>query len=83
MILISDKLSALLDSRKASKLTDKIFNIYEDTKASIKRKSRSDDRDKDRDSRKKLKTDDSHNEKDKFPSDKLSPDKVRKIENKK
>ena len=67
-------MSALLDDRKANKLTEKIFNIYEDAKASNKRKVRSstDDKDKDRESRKRLKSDDSQNQN----SDKLTPEDV-------
>ncbi|KAG5307473.1 PRPF3 protein, partial [Acromyrmex insinuator] len=50
----ADKLSALLEDKKASKLTEKIFTIYDDTKASQKSKKRShpEDKDKDKDAKK-------------------------------
>ncbi|XP_014219797.1 U4/U6 small nuclear ribonucleoprotein Prp3 [Copidosoma floridanum] len=61
----TDKLSALLDDRKATKVAEKIYAVYDDMKAAQKAKKRSyddrsKDRDKDRDSKKlKLKEDDS------------------------
>ncbi|XP_011633950.1 U4/U6 small nuclear ribonucleoprotein Prp3 [Pogonomyrmex barbatus] len=50
----ADKLSALLEDKKASKLTEKIFTIYDDTKAAQKNKKRShpEDKDKDKDAKK-------------------------------
>lgn len=51
MFYLTDKLSALLDEKKASKVAEKIFIVYDDMKAAHKAKKRShgDDRDKDRD----------------------------------
>lgn len=66
MINFLDKLSALLEDKKASKLTDKIFTIYDDTKTSQKNKKRShpEDKDKDKDAKKsRFKDDEIKNEK--------------------
>lgn len=76
----ADKLSALLEDKKASKLTDKIFTIYDDTKASQKNKKRShpEDKDKDKDAKKsRFKDDEAKNEK---PIEtQLSEDKIRQM----
>lgn len=74
----TDKLSALLDDKKALKLTEKIFVIYDDAKASqrSKKRSHSDDKDKDKDKdakKAKFKDDGGKNEKS---DSKLSADKV-------
>lgn len=64
--LFLDKLSALLEDKRASKLTEKIFTIYDDTKASQKNKKRShpEDKDKDKDAKKsRFKDDETKNEK--------------------
>lgn len=74
---IVDKLSALLEDKKASKLTEKIFTIYDDTKASQKNKKRShpEDKDKDKDAKKsRFKDDETKNEKS--VETQLSADKV-------
>lgn len=80
IIQIIDKLSALLEDKKASKLTEKIFTIYDDTKAAQKSKKRShpEDKDKDKDAKKsRFKDDETKNEK---PIDtQLSADKVLKF----
>lgn len=50
IILLLDKLSALLDDKKAAKVAEKVFIVYEDVRAAHKSKKRThDDRDKDRD----------------------------------
>ncbi|XP_018374721.1 PREDICTED: U4/U6 small nuclear ribonucleoprotein Prp3 [Trachymyrmex cornetzi] len=76
----ADKLSALLEDKKASKLTEKIFTIYDDTKASQKSKKRShpEDKDKDKDAKKsRFKDDETKNEK---PIEtQLSADKIRQM----
>ncbi|KAL0130044.1 hypothetical protein PUN28_001970 [Cardiocondyla obscurior] len=76
----ADKLSALLEDKKASKLTEKIFTIYDDTKASQKNKKRShpEDKDKDKDAKKsRFKDDETKNEK---PIDiQLSADKIKQM----
>ncbi|XP_012532521.1 U4/U6 small nuclear ribonucleoprotein Prp3 [Monomorium pharaonis] len=76
----ADKLSALLEDKKASKLTEKIFTIYDDTKASQKNKKRShpEDKDKDKDAKKsRFKDDETKNEK---PIEtQLSADKIRQM----
>lgn len=72
-----DKLSALLEDKKASKLTEKIFTIYDDTKAAQKNKKRphSEDKDKDKDAKKsRFKDDEAKNEK--TVETQLSADKV-------
>lgn len=72
-----DKLSALLEDKKASKLTEKIFTIYDDTKAAQKNKKRphSEDKDKEKDAKKsRFKDDEAKNEKTVEPQ--LSADKV-------
>lgn len=66
ILLFIDKLSALLEEKKASKLTEKIFTIYDDTKAAQKSKKRAhaEDKDKDKDAKKsRFKDDDVKNEK--------------------
>lgn len=77
-LLITDKLSQLLDDKKASKLTEKIFGVYDDVKASYKAKKRShgDDKSKEKDVKKpRIKDDEIKN--DKPPLDNsLSADKV-------
>lgn len=73
-----DKLSALLEDKKASKLTEKIFTIYDDAKASQKNKKRShpEDKDKDKDAKKsRFKDDETKNEKP-VETQQLSADKV-------
>lgn len=75
--LCSDKLSALLEDKKASKLTEKIFTIYDDTKAAqkSKKKPHPEDKDKDKDTKKsRFKDDETKN--DKPPETQLSADKV-------
>lgn len=76
----ADKLSALLEDKKASKLTEKIFTIYDDNKAAQKNKKRShpEDKDKDKDAKKsRFKDDETKNEK---PIDaQLSADKIRQM----
>lgn len=55
-----------MEDKKASKLTEKIFTIYDDTKASQKNKKRShpEDKDKDKDAKKsRFKDDETKNEK--------------------
>lgn len=79
---VVDKLSALLEDKKASKLTEKIFTIYDDTKASQKNKKRSHsedkDKDKDKDAKKsRFKDDETKNEKS--IETQLSADKVLKF----
>ncbi|XP_033207455.1 uncharacterized protein LOC117167015 [Belonocnema kinseyi] len=62
----ADKLSALLDERKAIKLTEKIFIIYDDAKAKqrSKKRSHSDSKDKEKDVKKaKIKEDGHKNDK--------------------
>ncbi|XP_034945371.1 uncharacterized protein Prp3 [Chelonus insularis] len=76
----ADKLSALLDEKKAMKLTEKMFNIYDDARAAQKAKKRShdEDKDKDKDSKKaKIKENDSKN--DKLPETTLSPEKIKQM----
>lgn len=72
-----DKLSALLEDKKASKLTEKIFAIYDDIKAAQKSKKRNhvEDKEKEKDAKKpKFKDDEIKNEK---PAEtQLSADKV-------
>lgn len=68
-----------MEDKKASKLTEKIFTIYDDTKASQKSKKRnhSDDKEKDKDAKKpKFKDDEVKNEK--TTESQLSADKVLK-----
>ncbi|XP_046749508.1 U4/U6 small nuclear ribonucleoprotein Prp3 [Diprion similis] len=76
----ADKLSALLEEKKATKLMEKIFSIYDDTKASQKTKKRPhiDDKDKDRDAKKpKTKEEEFMNEK---PTEaQLSADKIKQM----
>ncbi|CAL1673952.1 unnamed protein product [Lasius platythorax] len=76
----ADKLSALLEDKKASKLTEKIFTIYDDTKAAQKNKKRphSEDKDKDKDAKKsRFKDDEAKNEK--TVETQLSADKIRQM----
>lgn len=76
----ADKLSALLEDKKATKLTEKIFTIYDDTKASQKNKKRShpEDKDKDKDAKKsRFKDDETKNEKP--VETQLSADKIRQM----
>lgn len=73
-----DKLSALLEDKKASKLTEKIFTIYDDTKTAQKNKKRSHSEDKDKDAKKsRFKDDEAKNEK--TVETQLSADKVLNI----
>lgn len=78
VLKITDKLSALLEDMKATKLTEKIFVIYDDTKAAQKSKKRShpEDKDKDKDAKKsRFRDDEAKTEK---PTEtQLSADKVR------
>lgn len=78
----ADKLSALLEEKKANKLMEKIFSIYDDTRAAQKSKKRShiNDKDKDRDAKKpKTKDDDAVIE---TPTEaQLSADKVSQCSN--
>lgn len=70
-------MSALLEDKKASKLTEKIFTIYDDTKAAQKDKKRShaEDKDKDKDAKKsRFRDDDVKTEK--TTEAQLSADKV-------
>lgn len=74
---IIDKLSALLEDKKALKLTEKIFTIYDDAKAAQKSKKRNhvEDKDKDKDAKKpRFKDDEVKNEK--TTEAQLSADKV-------
>lgn len=74
---IVDKLSALLEDKKALKLTEKIFTIYDDAKAAQKSKKRNhvEDKDKDKDAKKpRFKDDEVKNEK--TTEAQLSADKV-------
>ncbi|XP_020283218.1 U4/U6 small nuclear ribonucleoprotein Prp3 [Pseudomyrmex gracilis] len=76
----ADKLSALLEDKKASKLTEKIFTIYDDTKVAqkSKKKPHSEDKDKDKDTKKsRFKDDETKN--DKPPETQLSADKIRQM----
>ncbi|EZA52724.1 U4/U6 small nuclear ribonucleoprotein Prp3 [Ooceraea biroi] len=76
----ADKLSALLEDMKATKLTEKIFTIYDDTKAAQKSKKRShpEDKDKDKDAKKsRFRDDEAKTEK---PIEtQLSADKIRQM----
>ncbi|XP_051157626.1 U4/U6 small nuclear ribonucleoprotein Prp3 isoform X2 [Leptopilina boulardi] len=71
----ADKLSALLDDKKALKLTEKIFVIYDDAKASQRSKKRTHSDDKDKDVKKaKFKDEGAKQEKNEA---KLSADKIK------
>lgn len=74
-----DKLSALLDEKKAMKLTEKMFIIYNEMRATQKNRKRShiDEKDKEKDM-KKLKLEDNRKI-DELPETNLSPDKVQYI----
>ncbi|KAH0956150.1 hypothetical protein HN011_001978 [Eciton burchellii] len=76
----ADKLSALLEDMKATKLTEKIFTIYDDTKAAQKSKKRShpEDKDKDKDAKKSRFRDD-ETKTEKSTETQLSADKIRQM----
>ncbi|XP_015600963.1 U4/U6 small nuclear ribonucleoprotein Prp3 [Cephus cinctus] len=76
----ADKLSALLEDKKAAKLTEKIFMVYDDTKAAQKSKKRShtDDKDKDKEIKKaRIRDDEPKNEK--TTEAQLSADKIKQM----
>ncbi|XP_063992231.1 U4/U6 small nuclear ribonucleoprotein Prp3 isoform X2 [Diachasmimorpha longicaudata] len=74
----ADKLSALLEDKKAMKLTDKVFTMYEDVKALQKSKKRShtEDKEKDRDAKKSKIADEPENGNS---GSTLSPDKIKQM----
>ncbi|XP_015127045.1 U4/U6 small nuclear ribonucleoprotein Prp3 isoform X2 [Diachasma alloeum] len=74
----ADKLSALLEDKKAMKLTDKVFTMYEDVKALQKSKKRShtEDKEKDRDAKKSKIMDEPENGNS---GSTLSPDKIKQM----
>lgn len=68
-----------MEEKKAIKLTEKMFTIYDDARAAQKNRKRShvDDKDKDKDKdTKKSKIKDVENNDDKLAEPTLSPDKV-------
>ncbi|KAK0090813.1 hypothetical protein PV325_003833 [Microctonus aethiopoides] len=75
----ADKLSALLDEKKAMKLTEKMFIIYNEMRATQKNRKRIhlDEKDKEKDM-KKLKLEDNRKI-DELPETNLSPDKIRQM----
>lgn len=83
----SDKLSVYLDSKKASRLSEKIFDILDDVKHKSRKRHRDDsrerDRDRERDSSKKTKTSYSRNydeKEDRSDSEKkLSSSKIKEM----
>ncbi|XP_011298840.1 U4/U6 small nuclear ribonucleoprotein Prp3 isoform X2 [Fopius arisanus] len=74
----ADKLSALLEDKKAMKLTDKVFTMYEDVKALQKSKKRAhaEDKEKDKDAKKSKMADEPENGN---AGNTLSPDKIKQM----
>ncbi|KAF5299492.1 hypothetical protein FQR65_LT01074 [Abscondita terminalis] len=78
----ADKLSSYVDSKRASRLTEKIFDLVEDVRSSYKtrKRSRSREREKDRDSkRNKITGSRSHENERELDKSKLSSTKIKEM----